>query len=62
MRVTAFALHVDRVLPDWPERDLRKRAWFSPEVAARLIGNDDLNALIRCAFDVEFAPEREVAN
>jgi len=52
--VTAYALHVEHVLPDWPEREERKRAWFSPEVAARLTGNEGLADLIRAAVQVEF--------
>jgi 8-oxo-dGTP pyrophosphatase MutT (NUDIX family) len=49
LQVRAFALFVDEVAWDWPEREQRKRAWFSPEVACRLAANDDLSALIRTA-------------
>jgi len=52
--VTAYALHVQYELPDWPEREKRKRAWFAPEEAARLIGNEGLAELIRSAVQVEF--------
>lgn len=51
-RVTAYALHVERVFADWPERAARKRAWFAPEVAARLTANDELADLIRAAVAV----------
>jgi len=54
--VTAYALHVENVLSDWPERDRRKRAWFSPQVAAKLTGNDELAALIMAAVQVKFRP------
>jgi len=52
--VTAYALHVEHVMSNWPERDERKRAWFAPEVAARLTGNSGLAGLIRAAVQVEF--------
>lgn len=47
LQVTAFALYVDDVAWDWPERKERKRAWFSVDVACKLVANDDLSALIR---------------
>lgn len=49
LRVSAFVLHVDAMARDWPERAERKRAWFFPEVAAKLVGNEQLGALIRNA-------------
>ncbi|MGD9966346.1 MAG: NUDIX hydrolase [Hyphomonadaceae bacterium] len=49
VQVTAFTLHVDRILQDWPERGERRRTWFSPEVAAKLAGNEQLGVLIRAA-------------
>ena len=52
LQVTAFALHVERILQDWPERNERKRTWFSPEVAAKLAANDQLGVLIRAAAQV----------
>jgi 8-oxo-dGTP pyrophosphatase MutT (NUDIX family) len=52
LQVTAFAMHVDEIAPDWPEREQRKRAWFSPEVACRLANNDELAVLIRAAVQV----------
>ena len=53
LSVTAYALHVEEVAWDWPEREERKRAWFSPEIACRLTANDDLSALIREAVSVK---------
>jgi 8-oxo-dGTP pyrophosphatase MutT (NUDIX family) len=47
LQVTAFALHVEDVAWDWPERKERKRAWFSPEVACKLVANDELSVLIK---------------
>jgi len=55
LQVTAFALHVDRILRDWPERAERKRTWFSPEVAAKLAANEQLGVLIKAAA-LERAP------
>lgn len=52
LRVTAYALHVDGVAWDWPERKERKRAWFSVEVACRLVANEALSDLIREAVRV----------
>lgn len=57
LNVTAFALHVREIARDWPEREERKRAWFSPEVACRLAANDELAALIRAAVRVQPPPE-----
>jgi len=53
LQVTAFALHVQEIARDWPEREERKRAWFSPEVACRLAANDELAVLIRAAVAVK---------
>lgn len=52
LMVTAYVLHVEEVERNWPERAERKRAWFSPEVACRLVANDELGALIRIAAHV----------
>ena len=52
LRVSAFALHVEETAWDWPERQERKRAWFSPEIACRLGANNELSALIREAVSV----------
>lgn len=48
-QVHAFALHVEQVLPDWPEKAARKRCWFTPETAAKLVGNAELGLLILAA-------------
>lgn len=52
LQVTAFALHVDRIMQDWPERGERRRTCFSPEVAAKLAGNEQLGVLIKAAANV----------
>ena len=63
LQVTAFALHVQEIARDWPERQERKRAWFSPDVACRLAANDELALLIREAVRVQppFQVSSEIA-
>lgn len=52
-RAQAFALRVEEVLPDWPERQSRKRCWFKPEVAAAMVANEALAALlIEAAYEI----------
>ena len=46
-RVAVFLLRVKRVLDVWPEQNQRLRAWFSPEIAAQLVAEKDLAALLR---------------
>jgi 8-oxo-dGTP pyrophosphatase MutT (NUDIX family) len=45
-QVHAFALRVEMMLLDWPERGTRKRCWFTPENAAKLVSNPELGELI----------------
>lgn len=58
LQVTAFAMLVDHVAWDWPERSERKRAWFSIEVACRLVANDALGLLIREATQMRGLVDR----
>ena len=44
--VRVFPLEVDRVADAWPERKQRRRRWFSPRDAARLVDEKDLGELI----------------
>jgi 8-oxo-dGTP pyrophosphatase MutT (NUDIX family) len=44
--VAVFLLRVRKELTDWPESDQRVRAWFSLEVAAKLVAERDLAKLI----------------
>jgi 8-oxo-dGTP pyrophosphatase MutT (NUDIX family) len=53
LQVRAFAMHVEDIVWDWPEREERKRAWFTPETACRLAANDELSTLIREAVNVK---------
>lgn len=44
--VRVFPLEVDRIADDWPERKQRRRRWFAPRDAARLVDEKDLGELI----------------
>ena len=44
-RVAVFLLRVRRVLDVWPEQNQRLRAWFSPEIAAKLVSEKGLAAI-----------------
>ena len=46
-RVTVFYLRVHQELRVWPEREERSRAWFSPDVAAMLLGEKSLAEIVR---------------
>jgi 8-oxo-dGTP pyrophosphatase MutT (NUDIX family) len=46
-KVAVFLLRVRRELGVWPERQQRVRAWFSPEVAATLVAEKGLEAILR---------------
>lgn len=45
-QVTVFSLRVERELDDWPEAAQRTRRWFPAPVAASLVEEVDLAALI----------------
>nr|WP_230980415.1 NUDIX hydrolase [Oryzicola mucosus] len=45
--VRVFPMQVTGVAEKWPEEKSRKRRWFSPQVAGRLVAEPDLGALIR---------------
>src|SRR5690606_19960238 len=44
--VSVFPLEVDEVADKWPERKKRKRRWFAPRYAARLVDEPDISELI----------------
>ena len=46
-RVDLFPLRVTRQRKSWPERDQRTTKWFSPEEAAELVAEPELQELIR---------------
>jgi 8-oxo-dGTP pyrophosphatase MutT (NUDIX family) len=45
-QVHAFVLRAETLLVDWPERGTRKRCWFTPKNAAKLVSNPELGDLI----------------
>jgi hypothetical protein len=45
--VDVYLLWVMTVLEDWPEREERSRAWFTPEKAAELVDEPQLRAMLR---------------
>ncbi|MEO3998914.1 NUDIX hydrolase [Mesorhizobium sp. CAU 1732] len=44
--VHVYPMEVDRIADKWPERKKRKRRWFAPQDAARLVEEPDLRELI----------------
>jgi 8-oxo-dGTP pyrophosphatase MutT (NUDIX family) len=46
VEVEVFPLRVTEVGDDWPEREQRSREWFSPAVAAALVMEPELKALL----------------
>ena len=44
--VEVFPLRVETISDDWPEMDQRRRQWFSPAVAAALVDEAELKALL----------------
>ena len=50
VRVSVFALEVLFEHEDWPEREEREKLWTSPQHAARLVEEPELQALI-AGFD-----------
>jgi 8-oxo-dGTP pyrophosphatase MutT (NUDIX family) len=44
--VDVFAMRVDQLLDDWPERGQRKREWFTLGQAAMLVDEGDLVTLL----------------
>jgi len=56
--VAVFLLRVRRELIDWPESDQRVRAWFSLEVAAKLVAERDLAKLILGAVSDRLIPRQ----
>ena len=41
-----FPLRVESVSDEWPEKDQRRRQWFSPAVAAALVDEPELKVLL----------------
>jgi 8-oxo-dGTP pyrophosphatase MutT (NUDIX family) len=49
VRVTVYLLTVTEELADWPERQQRERAWFTPAEAADKVDEPELRDLLRQA-------------
>ena len=49
-RVEVYPLKVEKLISDFPEKDERELAWFSPTEAAELVNEPELKQLI-LAFD-----------
>lgn len=47
VEVQVFALWVEGLKDDFPEASERKRKWFSPKEAAKLVAEKDLKAILR---------------
>lgn len=46
-RVTVYPMRVDKLKRRWKERGQRKRCWFSPRKAAKLVAEPELSDLLR---------------
>ena len=44
--VAVYALETTRERKSWPEKDLREKMWVAPEIAAGLVDEPELQALI----------------
>jgi 8-oxo-dGTP pyrophosphatase MutT (NUDIX family) len=47
VRVSVYLLAVTEELADWPERQQRERAWFTPSEAAERVEEPELRDLLR---------------
>ncbi|MTH58905.1 NUDIX domain-containing protein [Paracoccus litorisediminis] len=47
VEVRVFALEVDELADDYPEKDDRKRRWYRPDRAAELVTESELKKLLR---------------
>jgi hypothetical protein len=44
--VILYPMKVTKLLRRWPERNERKRKWFSPKGAAKRVDEDDLKEIL----------------
>ncbi len=54
-RVTLYPMVVEKLKRRWKERKQRKRHWFSPKKAAKLVEEKELSALLRAIADKRVA-------
>ena len=50
-RVTLYPMVVEKLKRRWKEREQRKRHWFSPKKAAKLVEEPELSELLRAVAD-----------
>lgn len=50
--VAVYPIRVNKLVDDFPERDERRRKWFSPKKAAQKVDEPELRALLRDFPDV----------
>jgi 8-oxo-dGTP pyrophosphatase MutT (NUDIX family) len=62
LNVSVFLLAARVERNRWPERDQRKRAWFSVEAAARRVAEPELRKLIRSIAKFAVDPEWRAAD
>lgn len=55
VEVVLYPMKVTKLLRNWPERDERKRKWFSPKGAAKRVDEPDLQALLK---DLQTHPKK----
>lgn len=53
--VVVFVLEVTEAVSDWPERNIRRREWVSPEKAAERVVESGLKLLIESLAKTEIA-------
>jgi hypothetical protein len=58
--VTVFRMRVTQVLDDWPEREMRRRAWLWPAEALWRIDLPPLRNLVREVILSEMKPLEQV--
>jgi 8-oxo-dGTP pyrophosphatase MutT (NUDIX family) len=56
--IIVFLLEVHRVYESWPDEDLRRRAWLSPEKAAGKVRDSGLRELIAAVGERLLEPSR----
>ena len=56
--VTVFAMEVNEMAQDWPERAVRQRNWVAPSVAVQRIDDVGLADIVRQTFGVKAGREK----
>ena len=56
--VTVFALEVNEMAQDWPERAIRQRVWAPPSVAVLRIDDVGLVDILRQTFGIKASREK----